>query len=191
MNDRDNTDKQIKKIILSSFLTARNIPVDDKNIGHRNHIRSSNWVKSLAHQFREEYQNMVVFSKDYYNEDFKINEFLYDILVCKASYVESARQHKQLKYLTEAIWMVESEFAKDTRQAILDFSKLIIGSAQNKLFVGPQIYDNESYLATIGKIAKDCQGNLYIALIPHPDEWERSESKIDTMKFFNREWILI
>jgi hypothetical protein len=193
MNNRENTDKLINEIIPLSFQKARNIPVEDKNKGHRNHLRSSNWVKSLACQFRRKYkyQNIVVFSRDCDDNrnDLGINEFLYDILVCKTGYVESARQHRQLQYLKEAIWMVESELKKDTRQAIHDFSKLIIGSAHNKLFVGPQVYDNESYLATIGKIAKDCPGNLYTALIPHPDEWDRTESKIDIFKFQNGNWI--
>ena len=88
-------------------------------------LRSQNWVESLAVSFRKVYNkdvNVRVFSK-YHTEnrkEFGLNELLYDISVCKINYTESPKHKTKLAYIEKALWLVESEMAKDTRQLVYD-----------------------------------------------------------------------
>jgi len=82
----------------------------------------------------------------------------------------SPRQ-KEITYIEKALWLVESEMAKDIRQLVLDFSKLVMGDAENKLFVGPLTSHNEEMWEVFKKIAVNCKGNVWVALVPHPGEW--------------------
>lgn len=66
--------------------------------------------------------------------------------MCRIARVESAAQGKTLWYVAEALWQVESELARDSRQALIDFNKLVLGAARHKLFVGPQVADSEAFV---------------------------------------------
>lgn len=68
--------------------------------------------------------------------------------------------------------VVESEFARNSRQALIDFNKLVLGSAHNKLFIGPQVSEVEPFVNVLKPAARACTGNVYIALIPHPAKWK-------------------
>ena len=155
-------------------------------------LRSQKWVESLADSFRKAYQqdeSIRVFSK--YNKenrkDFGLNELLFDISVCKINYLKSPR-NKELAYIERAHWLVESEMAKDTRQLLYDFNKLIIGNAENKLFVGPLSRVIIDFLPELSKVAKYCSGNLYFSLIPHPADWENPGSNPRVWKFDGNEF---
>ncbi|MCD6452983.1 MAG: hypothetical protein J7K77_01685 [Dehalococcoidales bacterium] len=97
--------------------------VASTQVVHQDRVR--HWVESLADQLRRYYEawpgkinpDIRVFSKDYdkNKRDFGLNEYLYDILVCRVGKVTSAKQGKELCYIRKAIWQVESEFALDTR----------------------------------------------------------------------------
>jgi len=94
----------------------------------------------MAEEFRKLYPepDVRVFCKwdDCNRGEFGLNELLYDVCVCRTETCLSARQGKTLRYVTKALWQVESEFARDSYEAVKDFNKLVIGSAENKLFVG-------------------------------------------------------
>ena len=93
-------------------------------------------------------------------QGFGLNELLYDILVCRAETVMSAKQKTQLRYFTECVWQIESELKKDSKQAILDSNKLVVGSARNKLFIGPVVNDPEAYINVLLPAAKACVGDI-------------------------------
>lgn len=192
----------LKKIIEESFEIARTMP--DKNapaqVVHQD--RARNWVKTLGEQFRHFFEayperddsDIRVFSKyDPTNrKDFGLNEYLFDILVCMVGKVTSANQGKELYYIREAIWQVESEFALDTRQALIDFNKLVIGNAPNKLFIGPLVSEDrvQPYLNVIKPAAQVCQGTVYTVLVPHPKDWGNKDPKpIQMWEFSDGNWL--
>jgi hypothetical protein len=147
------------------------------------HAMSSTWVETLASAFRTYYQNdhsVRVFSKGFQGNasEFGLNELLYDILVCRAEGILSAKQGKRLQYFSECIWQVESELARDSRDAMLDFNKLVIGGARKKLFIGPLVDDPLAYLDVLLPAAKVCSGDVYVALIPHPEVWSAGKQSI-------------
>jgi hypothetical protein len=131
-----------------------------------------------------------VFSKYYDQEnkaDFKLDEFLFDIHVCEIGDWVSQRQSQSLKYVSKSIWQIESEFAKDTREAFIDFSKLVTGNAENKLFIGPITNDPYAFIKDLVEVAKFCTGKVYLALLPHPSEWEK-EQIISLLKYEKFDW---
>jgi hypothetical protein len=147
------------------------------------------FVESLAMKLREYYAGEGIFVLSRHSPDhrreFGLNELLYDILVCKTDQVRSRSENGNLTYVTGAIWQVESEFARNRRQAIYDFNKLVLGSSQNKLFIGPIVSDEDVFLQTVGGPAKYCDSNTYIALVRHPSKWKLVPLDVHCWKFDN------
>ncbi|MDQ3440296.1 MAG: hypothetical protein M3478_08090 [Planctomycetota bacterium] len=149
--------------------------------------RSSEWVRCLAHELKtlvargDEADDVRVLYRNNPDEanraDFGLNELLYDVCICRTAEHPSAREGRALRYVTEAMWLVESEFARDSFQAVKDFNKLVIGHAANKLFIGPRLgpADEPRYLAALLPVARGSAHNgassVYAALVPHPGEW--------------------
>ena len=147
-----------------------------------NRIRSAQWVDELARQFQDNYKlerRHRVFWKGYEGnkEHFGVNELLFDIAVCSVSTTPSLQRHPQpLEFITGCHWQVESEFADNsTRPVIVDMSKLVLGSAENKLMVAARRDGKEarqSILAQCADIAACCRTNVYFLFVSHPREWE-------------------
>jgi len=138
--------------------------------------RSHAFVRALAGELRERYHDPDVVSLCKYDDRDRarlgMRELLHDISVCRVAPVESASKSRTLWYVVGALWQVESELARDSRQALVDFNKLVLGSAHHKLFVGPQVADPEAFLGVLRPAAARCVGQVFAALIPHPDRWD-------------------
>ena len=130
-----------------------------------------------ARQFQASYalQQHRVFWKD--NETnqqhFDLNELLFDIMVCSVSMTDSL-QHRPtpLEFIAECHWQVESEInIEDTRKAVVDMSKLVLGSAESKLFVAGHRRRRDDVLNQWARIASCCSGRLFLLFISHPCDW--------------------
>jgi hypothetical protein len=140
-----------------------------------NRQRSIGWVESVAANFRRAYSKdpeVRVFSKyhDSHRKDFGLNELLYDVAVCRVGSC-TAYRGTSICFIKEAIWQIESEFAHDSRQAMFDFNKLVLGAAANKLFLGPLVDDPSRFLDVLSAAARSCTGTVYVALLAHPKKW--------------------
>jgi hypothetical protein len=158
---------------------------------HRN--RSQAWIRQLGEAFLhalDSDSSVRVFTRGdtTHRADFGLNELLYDVLVCRVNSVPSAKWGKPLYYIEEALWQVESEFARDSKQALIDFNKLVLGSGRNKLFIGPQVSDKPSFIEVLLPAARACIGNVYVALVPHPRDWGTGEHQIDLWMLENGLW---
>lgn len=151
-----------------------------KSPGSDNRKRSAQWVDELARQFQDNYKlerRHRVFWKGYEGnkEHFGVNELLFDIAVCSVSTTPSLQRHPQpLEFISACHWQVESEFAdKNTRDVIVDMSKLVLGSAENKLIVAARRDDagQQSVLAQCADIAACCRTNVFFLFVPHPRCW--------------------
>ena len=143
--------------------------------------RSAQWVDALARQFQANYPPERwhrVFWRG--NEDnkrhFRIRELLFDITVCSVSTTPSLQNPPQpLEFITNCHWQVESEFADgDTRPVIIDMSKLVLGSAENKLIVAARrdAEERQSVLAQCAGIAACCRTNVFFLFVSHPRHWD-------------------
>lgn len=158
----------------------------------RNRNRSKEFVEALGEGFRERYvgrKSVAVLTKHYetpiQRRRFGMNELLYDVLVCDTAQVDSATKKEKLTYVTKGLWLVESEFARDSRQAIYDFNKLVLGRGENLLFIGPQTNDPEAFLAPLAAAAEACTTPLYVSLVPHPNDWGLKGRQVRTWEFKN------
>ena len=181
-------------IIRDSFLQAKALPDEGTSDQIRHHNRSRNWVDCLAKRFKSEFtdNDIRVFSKhdDCNRTQFGLNELLYDVVVCRLGYTHAAVHNKEIPYVKEAIWQVESEFANNTREIVIDFSKLIMGSASHKLFIAAASKNCDKILRALIPVANDCSGRIFIAFIPHPKNWkDHADSDLLLLKFTDGDWV--
>jgi len=173
---------------------ARGRLVDASAPGKLHARRSRDMVEGLARLLREVYghkDNVAVFSK-YHEEnrrDFGLNELLFDIAVCEWEETRSASDRKTLKFVTRGLWAIESELARDTRQAVYDFNKLVLSSADLKLFLGPHSAMDGEYLRVLEGPAARCTGAIYVALVPHPDSWDGSPPPVEAWVWSREKWV--
>ena len=171
-------------VINNAWERARHAPDDDADEGKRNRKRSKKWVCELAEQFRaaygdEELHRVFWQGNEANREQFGINEFLFDVMVCSVSSMESLqRRSNRLDFIDQCHWQVESEFNRSTSRAVVvDMSKLVVGSAENKLFIASHRDTPESGLLKLcAGIARRCSGNVYFAFVAHPDEWDKKDA---------------
>lgn len=182
----------IKKIIENSFKKAKDKEENKPSHKNQNKTRSETWVKTLSEMLRKNYGNDVTaFNRSIENEEFGLNELLHDICICNTGTVKSQMHNKDLTYISDVHWQVESEFSNDSRSALIDFNKLVLGSAENKLFVGPIVDKKEDFIKVFEKPASACTGNIYIALIPHPRDWCKDQYSIYVWKYKNDQWEIV
>ena len=184
------TDQDVKQLLNEALQQAQSEPDTDKTTQKINLNRSRSWVKALAEQFKKRYEGdpeIRVFTKSEYSnrKDFGLNELLHDILVCRVGEVESSLHKKQLYFIKEVLWQIESEFAHNTRSSLVDFNKLVLGSAKNKLFIASRVKKGTetSFLKVLQPAAGYCTGDIYVSMIPHPANWVDTDNDIHLWVF--------
>lgn len=103
-----------------------------------------------------------------------MNEFLFDIAVLEYKLVQARRSSESYAVVTGGLWAIESEMAKLIREAVYDFNKLVIAKAPRKLFIGSIVSDVPGYLEALAQVAVYGDEQIYLALIPHPEEWDEA-----------------
>jgi hypothetical protein len=111
-------------------------------------------VTCLAQALRDAHKDpdIAVMSMNLFSDDgdsiekvraqFGMQELLFDVVVFEKGEVV-ATGGELLCFVRKGLWIVESELARNSRQALYDFNKLVLGNATNKLFVGPQVSRSE------------------------------------------------
>ena len=88
-------------------------------------------------------------------------------------------------------WQIESEFAQNTREILVDMSKLVLGSAENKLMVAshrPAADTERDILAQCSDIASRCGSNVYFCFVSHPEEWKRDPEAPSLYEWTAGDW---
>jgi hypothetical protein len=167
----------IHDIVILALEKSQSVKVSNsEKIGILHRERSKQFVESLSQLLLvncSSARNVASLSKHHSDdrERFGMNELLFDVTVVEFSTVHSGTSGKELSYVTKGIWIVESELAKNKREALYDFNKLVLGNSENMLFVGPHVSDEDDFLRVLGEAAKHCSGTTYVSLIPHPEDW--------------------
>jgi hypothetical protein len=179
------SEQDVKQLLNEALEQAQSEPDSGETQQKINLNRSRNWVKALAEQFKKRYEGdpeIRIFTRtDYSNrKDFKLNELLHDVLVCKVGEVESSVHKKKLPFIKEVLWQIESEFAHNTRSALIDFNKLVLGSGENKLFIASKVKKGteSSFLGVLQPAAGYCTGDVYVCMIPHPARWVDKDNEV-------------
>ena len=184
------TEQDVKQLLQEALQQAQSGPDTGETTQQINLNRSRSWVKALAEQFQKRYEGdseIRVFLKTdpSHRKEFGLNELLHDILVCRVGEVESSIHKKKLCFIKEVLWQVESEFAHNSKSALIDFNKLVLGSGKNKLFIASQVKKGteNSFLSVLRPAAGYCTGDVYVGMIPHPGDWVNMENDIHLWVF--------
>lgn len=171
----------IESILKKAMLTCSQLTTTastKNNKGSMHSQLSSAWVEGIAEGFRREYsedQGYRVFSRGYKGNkrSFLLSEYLFDVTVIKVDEIKSASGRTQLEFPDETILHVESELqSNDSRASIVDFGKLLMSAAKNKLLVLPSGGQIELWAKReLAKVSEKCTGKFYIAFVPHPRGW--------------------
>ncbi len=186
----------IRSVVTDAFTASQQELAVSSSKGELHRTRSKRFVECLANGLRQALSgidNVASMSKhnDRNRTKFGMNELLFDVTVIEYSSVYSATSKKELFFVTKGLWIVESEMANDKRQALYDFNKLVLGSADNKLFVGPRIDIGQEadYLRVLREPAAYCRSPIFVALIPHPREWPvESPQSVKMWEWHTEDW---
>ena len=184
------TEQDVKRLLQEALKQAQSESDTGETTQKINLNRSRSWVKALAEQFKRKYEGdseIRIFAKSDYShrKDFGLNELLYDILVCRVGELESPLRKKKLYFIKEVLWQVESELAHNTRSVLVDFSKLVLGSAGSKLLIASKERRGaeNSLMKVLQPAASYCTGDVYVGTIPHPANWLDSDNDIQLWVF--------
>lgn len=179
----------LPRVVGAAWRETRQQPTAD------NRGRSATWVHALGRQFQAEYPQecgyRVFWRTNPCNRAFRLNEFLFDIAVCSVSHAPSLqRVPTSLEYVTSCHWQVESEFAFNTREILVDLSKLVLGAAANKLFVAshrePAV--EQALLARCERVARHCGRSVFLVFIAHPSRWGQTVREPDLYELVDGGW---
>jgi hypothetical protein len=150
--------------------------------------RSNLWIKSLHNSFNERFNNnsYEVFSRTEPNNDYGLSELLFDIHICKVTFIENITHGKPRKRIIKSIWQIESEFRENWGSVTKDFSKLVAGSASNKLFIGSKFLDSGKIKHLI-PLAKACKSKVFLACVTQPKDWKK-KFEMDFYRFGKSIW---
>ena len=166
---------------------------------------SQSWVKylsfSLEEYHREKNENIYAFPSQLDLKEklgIKQSEFLFDISVglyksFKSKKFESSKKVLPIYYQSKPIWQIESEFAEDTREIAIDFSKLLAGNADYAMMVSPEGKEKRDYY--MDEMKKMLESNvslgrkiLYFLILPHPRDWVNKKREWSLHNWDNNDW---
>lgn len=150
---------------------------------------SRTWVMAIATEFKKHFKPTAGYRIFYrgckdHKAAFKLEEYLYDITIIRTAIVASANEPKQLEYPKDILWHVESELrTNDSRASIVDFGKLLMSAAQNKLMILPAGGKIESWARQhLPRVRSKRIGNMYLAFVPHPRHWNNCKSSVSRVQ---------
>lgn len=189
------TDSGVKDMVVRAWENARkNTPPADNRDKRKVHSeRSAGWVGALAEELEHRYENddseIRVFWKGREDQDFgrpsrPRHELLFDVAVCQVKQTVSIQNDEHLYFVDKCLWLVESELANDSKEIIVDLSKLVMGFSEMKLFVagvplskGRGREEREKLVLRMCKEAADRCGELfYFCFIPYPEVWNEADT---------------
>ena len=152
-----------------------------------NKQRSSLFINEIHQSFEKKYpekSGFIVFSKGKKNMEFRRNEYLFDILIGKKEYLVSAHKHN-IPYISKACLCIESEFAENNRESVIDINKLLLAHTDTRIMIlpmGPNILMN--YLNPLKPMLKNFKNRLIIMFFPHPKHWtDRTKQEYRAFEF--------
>lgn len=183
----------IQHIIKSSFNDAIKSMVMGTSPQSLARARERVWIKTLSNHLADALgeDTIRVFSAT--NRDntdhFGTEQLLYDIQVCRVGITTTADKKKdELHYIQASLWQIETDFSREIHQAMYAFNRLVTGQGENKLFIGAHLKTGRNtYINTLRASAAACSGNVYLALIPHPEDWD-DDSMVDVWQFTDGDW---
>ncbi len=123
--------------------------------------------------------------------DFGANRLLYDIVVARVGKGKTTeRQAVEFLYLAEALWQIEIDFSGEWRQALYAINRLNGGAAAGKLLIASVLSrGNERFSNSLRAAGAAGSGALYLALVPHPADWDDAASAPQVFEMTAGDWV--
>jgi len=152
------------------------------NMGAVHNKRSSKFIEIFHDALSQNLpSNFHVLSKAKKAEHFNRNEFLFDVVVVRMKTVKSCFTNSEVKIITDTLLQVESEFALDLNQTMIDFSKLLCGLAPFKIMIMPFFQHDKTVNSWLeqniftDEMRRVDSSKYYMAYLPHPKNWIKDQ----------------
>jgi hypothetical protein len=188
----------VKDVVLHSYRAARGATIEARSLQQRHQLRAGALVAALADELHTQCAaqrpaaEVVRFTRadGEARATYSMDELLFDICVCEADVIHSMTHRIDLRYIRKALWQVQVEFEHDARATIARFSRLVLGSAENKLLVAPLTSDPAAVAELLAPVAMASAGpgNVHLALVPHPSAWEIKPDRAVVYRLNDGEW---
>ena len=121
---------------------------------------------------------------------FGTNQLLHDIVLCRIGQGKTAaRVAEDFFFVAEALWQIEVDFSREWRPALYALNRLNCGAAAQKLLIAcPPERNRERFMKGLQAPAAAGGGNLYLALIPHPADWDDLASQPQVWQLEDDGW---
>ena len=151
---------EVEALVLRSFEAAKGATAPS----------SAGWVEALADELRAAYGGdpsvRVVQRGGGDSPELGSVELPVDITVWRSGAIAVPGHEERASYVREVLWQVAVHLGQDPRETLQALNRLVVGSATNKLLVGPQHGDATSVLNTLQPAAAACSGQLFLAFAP-------------------------
>lgn len=123
--------------------------------------------------------------------DFGTNRLLYEIALCRIGKSQTAeRKSEAFLFISSALWQIEIDFSREWRSALYAINRLNCGAAAEKLLILPLPRRGQSQLLnTLRAPAAASSGRLYLALVPHPGDWDEDVGPPQVWLLGEDEWL--
>jgi len=147
-------------------------------------------IAHLQREFAAEDIRVFAASQRGNSAEFGTNHLLYDIAVCRAEAGETAeRKSEDFLYIAEALWQIEVDFSREWQSALQAINRLNCGAAADKLLIAACLSASQTrFLNTLRAPACAGPGNLYLALVPHPADWDDAEGAPQVWRMAHDAW---
>lgn len=184
----------IGHILRSGFHDARAALVMGTSAASLARARERAFAKTVASQLQEALfaDDIRVFSA--YSRgnksDFGTEQLIYEIEACRVAKGNTADRLKEpFAYVTSPLWQIEIEFSREWHDAVYAVNRLCCGSAESKLLITAQRSGvHGEFIDTLKTGASHCSGNFYLALVPHPQDWDDSDGTLDIWQLDDDTW---
>ena len=182
-------------VVNESFNEAVKALVMGTSAGSLARARERVFVKTLVTQLEEVHDDDSIRVFSPYGRgnmaDFGTEQLLHDICVCRiGGGVTAERKPNDFLYIEEALWQIEVDFSREWQQALHAINRLNCGSAANKLLIASQLDSGgEIFVNTLKAPSAVSDGMHYLALIPHPKDWDEIESGPAVWRMDDGEWV--
>ena len=185
----------IVRVISESFNEAVKALVMGTSTGSLARARERVFVKTLVTQLESAHDDDAIRVFSPYSRgnmaDFGTEQLLHDICVCRIGSGETAeRKPNDFLYIEKALWQIEVDFSREWRRALHAINRLNCGSAANKLLIVSQLDSGgEIFVNTLKAPGAVSDGVLYLALIPHPKDWDEIDSAPNVWRMADGDWV--
>lgn len=157
--------------------------------------RERAYIKALIAQLQREFsdEDIRVFASSQRGNagEFGTNRLLYDIAICRIGTGASAeRKAEAYQFIAEALWQIDLDFSREWRPALYALNRLNCGAAADRLLIAAKpVQGSARFLNSLRAAAAANNGRLFLALVPHPEDWDDDTGAPEVWRLAEDEWV--